>query len=694
MTPTSFAGVVIAASGNIPGQRHEAIKRMVEDCGATFEKNASNYCTHLVTTQIHVDITGRNVCMLKMNTSCEIVSFGWLFQSILEKHPVNTEAYLLTPTANVGLAVSQPKEEFEAVTESNKRKYGPESDKLNGLPKKRKSNIRVYHRQLAALVDDQYDRKGADVAIWMDEHYVRWDATVVSNLSELPTAMVNTRAPGYMIPTAMINTRPPANMIPTAMVNTPAPAYKVETHRLQLLYNFHTGSYRTWFRLVDEGSNHGELYGCGDVVSAKSEFKRLFKRLTSVSWEKRHSISKEKPFVFIQPSFREEQNCVPLADQAEVRYKLPTGVPKVLNLLFGHSNRSAVHQFFKDVAISRVKTVDEVQLSDHTLRTGIAILKRITTLLTETPKIRGTRSRSSELVQSELVNYLSQCYRGLMWIGKSSASHPGHANLDWVRHELQDVHLLLNLRVALEMTQAWEKTLKREMMQQAFQTLDLDEIKQVRKRSMEYEVLATYLKGSVGSLHSIQYKEILNIFRIRRRGEHERLCKWRSENKDKVGGGLLLWHGSGCEKFIGILSQGLRVRLFERSSQGMFGAGIYFADMSGKSARYCSGPGKSVFMLLCEVDVGRDPVHYDSSDTNAETTLRRQGKVGLIARGRSGHMKWMDAEAVHRDLRGVSMPDVSAGGKTLLVHALAYNEYVVYDPAQIRQRYLFHVQTS
>lgn len=55
---------------------------------------------------------------------------------------------------------------------------------------------------------------------------------------------------------------------------------------------------------------------------------------------------------------------------------------------------------------------------------------------------------------------------------------------------------------------------------------------------------------------------------------------------------------------------------------------------------------------------------------------------------------WKDAGCVHEDLKGVLMPDVSVGepgdaGETGAY--LQYNEYIAYDVAQVRLRYLLRV---
>ena len=74
--------------------------------------------------------------------------------------------------------------------------------------------------------------------------------------------------------------------------------------------------------------------------------------------------------------------------------------------------------------------------------------------------------------------------------------------------------------------------------------------------------------------------EIVDIFEIKRKGEHERFARF-----DCVPNHKLLWHGSRLSNFVGIISQGLRIAPPEAPHSGyMFGKGIYHADMASKSA--------------------------------------------------------------------------------------------------------------
>lgn len=54
----------------------------------------------------------------------------------------------------------------------------------------------------------------------------------------------------------------------------------------------------------------------------------------------------------------------------------------------------------------------------------------------------------------------------------------------------------------------------------------------------------------------------------------------------------------------------------------------------------------------------------------------------------SYHKQWRDASYVHPDLGGIKLPDLRGSAKR---QPPAYTEYIVPNPAQIRQRYLFHL---
>jgi poly [ADP-ribose] polymerase len=84
-----------------------------------------------------------------------------------------------------------------------------------------------------------------------------------------------------------------------------------------------------------------------------------------------------------------------------------------------------------------------------------------------------------------------------------------------------------------------------------------------------------------------------------------------------------LWHGSRFSNFVGILSQGLRIAPPEAPRTGyLYGKGVYFATMAGKSAPYCCPEiSKNIgLFLLCEVEVGKPKIYYNTCE-NADLNL-------------------------------------------------------------------------
>lgn len=165
----------------------------------------------------------------------------------------------------------------------------------------------------------------------------------------------------------------------------------------------------------------------------------------------------------------------------------------------------------------------------------------------------------------------------------------------------------------------------------------------------------------------------MGIFRLERPGEAERFTQWEKENLNSVGDRRLLWHGSVSSNFAGILSQGLRGDGIVSANGKQFVRGVFFADISTKSAGYCQEKGEAL-MLLCEVELGKLSAFSDQ----------------FI--GRTVHQKWRDAGYIHPSFKGTKVPDVHAGTKaSASLVGLYHSEYVAKSPAQIRQRYLFHV---
>ncbi|XP_070152287.1 poly [ADP-ribose] polymerase [Polyergus mexicanus] len=200
------------------------------------------------------------------------------------------------------------------------------------------------------------------------------------------------------------------------------------------------------------------------------------------------------------------------------------------------------------------------------------------------------------------------------------------------------------------------------------------------KTSEEFKMIEKYVQNTHAATHT-QYKlEIEEVFVVKRHGEEQRFKPFK-----KLPNRKLLWHGSRTTNFAGILSQGLRIAPPEAPVTGyMFGKGIYFADMVSKSANYCCTHSQNPtgLLLLCEVALGN---MYERYKADYIEKLPK-GKHSTLGRGQTEP----DSKDVYK-FDGVEVPygmGVSASNKK---SDLLYNEYIVYDVAQVKVRYLIRM---
>lgn len=199
----------------------------------------------------------------------------------------------------------------------------------------------------------------------------------------------------------------------------------------------------------------------------------------------------------------------------------------------------------------------------------------------------------------------------------------------------------------------------------------------------EFKLIEKYMNNTHAETHSTYKLEIVEIFKINRKGEQERFKK--HENNSNR---MLLWHGSRTTNFVGILSQGLRIAPPEAPVCGyMFGKGVYFADSVSKSANYCNANSNSEdgLLILSEVALGKS---YELTSANFITSLKK-GFDSVKGLG----MSHPNPKDVHILPDGVKVPmGKLIQNKKLKSSSLLYNEYIVYNVDQIKMRYLVNVK--
>jgi poly [ADP-ribose] polymerase len=210
-----------------------------------------------------------------------------------------------------------------------------------------------------------------------------------------------------------------------------------------------------------------------------------------------------------------------------------------------------------------------------------------------------------------------------------------------------------------------------------------NEIKPLERDSPQYKMLSKYLINGRGRSHNKFTMEIEDIFQLDKR-------ELDNEEFRDLGNKMLLWHGSLRSNWGGIFKQGLKIAPPEAPSTGaMFGKGIYFADMSYKSAFYCSHDGSYYdgILLLSEVSLGESK-ELIREDKHAKEKLARDDLNSVKGLGQKEPNPEMTT--ILEDMQvpmGTPVP-------THVESDLTYNEFVVYDEFQTKMRYAVKVKFS
>ncbi|KAK1284252.1 Poly [ADP-ribose] polymerase 1 [Acorus calamus] len=201
--------------------------------------------------------------------------------------------------------------------------------------------------------------------------------------------------------------------------------------------------------------------------------------------------------------------------------------------------------------------------------------------------------------------------------------------------------------------------------------------------SDDYQMVKKYLLNTHAPTHKDWTLELEDVFSLDREGEFDKFAPYRDKLKNR----MLLWHGSRLTNFVGILSQGLRIAPPEAPTTGyMFGKGIYFADLVSKSAQYCFTDKKDPVGLLLLSEVALGEVHELKKATYMDSPPR--GKHSTKGLGKnipleSEYVKWKDE---------VVVPCGKPVSSSIRASELLYNEYIVYNTAQVKMQFMLKVR--
>ncbi|KAI1633372.1 poly polymerase catalytic domain-containing protein [Biscogniauxia mediterranea] len=697
--PPPMDGCTIALSGTLPGGTQAVIERdFITPLGASLAKSVTAQTTCLVASEADYNKSSTKVKAAQSN-NVSIVSFQWLQDCLTQMRRLDESTYAhgpaaqpqadgsrkrsatMTSTADAGDAQpGQPKKKVKATRNASQQ---PSVDNTaDGDKPDVKDNQSKQPEEKAKAVKEEPREKEAKVA----------EGQIAKTLdAKIPLDEGSDRAyPGYEVYIDDDGVIYDASLNQTNSSNNNNKFY-----RLQLLRSVY-GKYHVWTRWGRVGE-YGQSKGLGNgtLDDALREFDSKFKSKSGLSWAKRSEPPKANKYAFIERSYEpdsdDEDHDTDMKDvkaepeEEEPESKLPKEIQDLMQLIFNQQYFAAT---MADLNYDAAK-LPLGKLSKSTISKGFQALKDLAALLDD-PSLASSQYNTGFAQATE---QLSNLFFTLIPHNFGRLKPPVIQNTTMLKKEIELLESLGDMKdAALLMKAKSEKKELVNMLDRQFQGLGLNEMTPLSGSSEECTQLKDYLNNTRGSTHNAKY-QVSQIFRIERQGEIERFETAHKSPRNR----RLLWHGSRCTNFGGILSQGLRIAPPEAPVSGyMFGKGIYLADMSSKSANYCCAHSSNghALLLLCEAELGDPMQELTQSSYNAGEDAKAKGMLSTWGRGRTGPSLWKDAECIHPSLKGVQIPDTTTmPGDTNVQNAhLLYNEYICYDVSQVRLRYLIRVR--
>lgn len=421
--------------------------------------------------------------------------------------------------------------------------------------------------------------------------------------------------------------------------------------------------FRSWGRVgTTIGGNKVER--CGSRSSAIEKFKALYSDKTNNNWEDRHNFQKfPNKFYPLEIDYGQEDENIKKLDLSKSKSKLHKAIQDLVRIIFDiESMKKAMMEFEIDL-----KKMPLGKLSKKQIESAYKVLNELNQLLNEkngnTSLCLDASNRFYTLIPHDF---------GL-------SKPPLLDTKDIITKKTEMLDNLMEIEVAYSLLKSGDDG--KDPIDASYEKLKT-EIEYMEKDTDEFTRLQDYVKNTHAATHNQYDLEILDAFKVARKGEYQRFRPFEEFPNRK-----LLWHGSRVTNFAGILSQGLRIAPPEAPVTGyMFGKGVYFADMVSKSANYCrtckSDP--VGLILLCDVALGN---MHELTSASYVTSLPK-GKHSTKGCG----MTIPDPQGSYTGDDKMEIPMGKGVPSNVNNSSLLYNEYIVYDIAQVNIKYLLKLK--
>nr|XP_030724329.1 poly [ADP-ribose] polymerase 1 isoform X1 [Globicephala melas] len=443
-------------------------------------------------------------------------------------------------------------------------------------------------------------------------------------------------------------------------------------YKLQLLEDDKESRYwifRSWGRVGTViGSN--KLEQMPSKEEAIEHFTKLYEEKTGNAWHSKNFTKHPKKFYPLEIDYGQDEEAVKkLTVNPGTKSKLPKPVQDLIKMIFDvESMKKAMVEYEIDL-----QKMPLGKLSKRQIQAAYSILSEVQQVLSQ-------GSSDSQILD------LSNRFYTLIPHDFGMKKPPLLSNSDSVQAKVEMLDNLLDIEVAYSLLRGGSDDSSKDPIDVNYEKLRTD-IMVVDKDSEEAEIIRKYVKNTHATTHNAYDLEVVDIFKIEREGESQRYKPFKQLHNRR-----LLWHGSRTTNFAGILSQGLRIAPPEAPVTGyMFGKGIYFADMVSKSANYChTSQGDPIgLILLGEVALGN---MYE---------LKHASHISKLPKGKhsvKGLGKTTPDPSASITMDGVEVPLGTGISSGVNDTCLLYNEYIVYDIAQVSLKYLlklkFNFKTS
>uniref|UniRef100_A0A672YTF8 Poly [ADP-ribose] polymerase n=1 Tax=Sphaeramia orbicularis TaxID=375764 RepID=A0A672YTF8_9TELE len=427
--------------------------------------------------------------------------------------------------------------------------------------------------------------------------------------------------------------------------------------------------FRSWGRVgTTIGGNKLDKFH--DKNSAMDNFLGVYKEKTGNNWGSTNFTKYPNKFYPLEIDYGQDEEAVKrLTATAGTKSKLGKPVQELIKMIFDvESMKKAMVEFEIDL-----QKMPLGKLSKRQIQSAYALLTEV-------------QQAVSDCVPEAQILDLSNRFYTLIPHDFGMKKPPLLNNLDYIQAKVQMLDNLLDIEVAYSLLRGGAQDNENDPIDINYEKLKT-KIEVVDKATNEAEVIMQYVKNTHAATHNTYTLEVQEIFKINREGEYQRYRPF-----EELHNRQLLWHGSRTTNYAGILSQGLRIAPPEAPVTGyMFGKGVYFADMVSKSANYChtSQSDPVGLLLLAEVALG----NMHELKKASHITKLPKGKHSVKGLGRTAP----DPNATVA-LDGVQVPLGKGVHTNIDDTSLLYNEYIVYDVAQVNLKYLlkikFNYQTS